>query len=172
MDRLFFGLGALSGLIAVAAGAFGAHALKAQLAPDLLAVFDTAARYQMFHALALMACAWAAARWPGRAAATAGWCFVAGTGLFSGSLYLLALTGARSFGAVTPFGGVLFLVGWLLLAVAAWRGKSRDSTRRADFSRGGDRSPPWRRENRSRVPDAHRPPGPHAPKARCLPRSG
>jgi len=122
MDRLFVVLGAASGFIAVGAGAFGAHALKARLTPELLAVFDTGARYQMFHALALLACAWAVTRWPGHLATAAGGCFVAGTLLFSGSLYLLALTGIRSIGAVTPFGGVFFLVGWLLLAAAAWRG--------------------------------------------------
>ena len=122
MERLFSLVGAASGFIAVAAGAFGAHALKMRLAPDMLVVFETGARYQMFHALALLAVAWAATRWPGRAVATSGACFVGGTLLFSGSLYLLALTGVRSFGAVTPVGGVLFLAGWLLLAWAAWRG--------------------------------------------------
>jgi uncharacterized membrane protein YgdD (TMEM256/DUF423 family) len=122
MDRVFAVLGAASGFIAVAAGAFGAHALKARLTPEMLAVFDTGARYQMVHALALFACAWAVTRWPGRSAAAAGWCFAAGTLLFSGSLYLRALTGIRGIGAVTPFGGVLFLAGWLLLAAAAWRG--------------------------------------------------
>jgi uncharacterized membrane protein YgdD (TMEM256/DUF423 family) len=121
MDRIFAVLGALSGFVAVGAGAFGAHALKARLTPDLLAVFDTGARYQMFHALALLAVAWACARWPGRTAMASGWCFVAGTLIFSGSLYLLALTGVRGFGAITPLGGVLFLAGWLLLALAAWR---------------------------------------------------
>lgn len=124
IDRVFFVLGAASGFIAVAAGAFGAHALKARLTPELLAVFETGARYQMFHALALLAAAWAVTRWPGRAAPASGWCFVAGTVLFSGSLYVLALTGVRGFGAVTPIGGVLFLAGWLLLAAAAWRGQS------------------------------------------------
>jgi len=122
MDRVFAVLGAASGFIAVAAGAFGAHALKARLTPEMLAVFDTGVRYQIFHALALIACAWAVARWPGRGVAAAGWCFAAGTLLFSGSLYLLALTGMRGIGAVTPFGGVLFLAGWLLFAAAAWRG--------------------------------------------------
>ena len=125
MDRIFATLGALSGFIAVGAGAFGAHGLKARLTPDLLAVFDTGARYQMLHALALLAVAWAITRWPGRAALASGWCFVAGTVVFSGSLYLLALTGVRSLGAVTPFGGVLLLAGWLLLAVAAWRAKAQ-----------------------------------------------
>jgi len=125
MERLFAIFGAASGFIAVAAGAFGAHALKARLSPDMLAVFDTAARYQMFHALALLAAAWAVSRWPGRAATLSGWCFIGGTALFSGSLYLLVFTGVRGFGAITPFGGVLFLAGWLLLGVAAWRGAAR-----------------------------------------------
>ena len=125
MDRIFAALGAASGFIGVAAGAFGAHGLKARLTPELLAVFDTAARYQMIHALALLAVAWAISRWPGRAAVASGWCFVAGTLIFSGSLYLLALTGVRGLGAITPVGGVLFLCGWLLLALAAWRGGAR-----------------------------------------------
>ena len=125
MDRIFATLGALSGFIAVGAGAFGAHALKARLTPDLLAVFDTGVRYQMVHALGLLAVAWAITRWPGRAAVAGGWCFVAGTVIFSGSLYLLALTGVRSLGAITPVGGALFLAGWLLLAFAAWRGAAR-----------------------------------------------
>jgi uncharacterized membrane protein YgdD (TMEM256/DUF423 family) len=123
MDRLFVIVGAASGFIAVAAGAFGAHALKARLAPEMLAAFETGARYQMFHALALLAVAWVATHWPSRATSASGWCFVAGTVLFSGSLYLLALTGARGLGAITPFGGVLFLAGWLLLGVAAWRAR-------------------------------------------------
>ncbi len=121
MDRLFLALGALSGFVSVAAGAFGAHALKARLPPDLLAVFETGARYQMFHALALVAVGLLAARAPATALAVAGWAFLAGTVLFSGSLYALALTGARALGAVTPFGGVAFLVGWLALAWAALR---------------------------------------------------
>lgn len=122
VDRLFVVLGALSAFVGVGAGAFAAHGLKARLAPDLLAVFDTGARYQLFHALALMAVAWACERWPRSRASWAGWCFVAGTVLFSGSLYVLALTGVRAFGAVTPFGGVAFLAGWALLAWSAWRG--------------------------------------------------
>ena len=121
MDRVFFLCGTVSAFVAVAAGAFGAHALRARLGPDLLAVFETAARYQMYHALALIAVAWATTRWDASPVRTAGWLFVAGTILFSGSLYLLALTGVRGLGAVTPFGGLCFLAGWLLLAVGAWR---------------------------------------------------
>jgi uncharacterized membrane protein YgdD (TMEM256/DUF423 family) len=122
MDRTFFALGSLCGLVAVAAGAFGAHGLKSRLTPDMLAVFETGARYQLAHALALLATGWAAARWSGAATSAAGWLFVAGTLLFSGSLYVLALTGQRAWGAVTPFGGLAWLVAWGLLAWAAWRG--------------------------------------------------
>ena len=121
MDRGFAVLGAVSAGLAVAAGAFGAHALRLRLPPDLLAVFETGARYQMYHALALLAVAWAASRWPTPVMQAAGWCFVAGTVLFSGSLYLLSLTGVRWLGAVTPLGGLLFLAGWLLMAYGIWR---------------------------------------------------
>jgi uncharacterized membrane protein YgdD (TMEM256/DUF423 family) len=122
-DRLFVVLGAASAFVGVAAGAFGAHALKARLSPELLAVFETGARYQLIHALALLAVGWACQRWPGTPVRSAGWCFVAGTLLFSGSLYALALTGVRGLGAVTPFGGVAFLAGWALLSWSAWRGQ-------------------------------------------------
>ncbi len=121
MDRLFVMLGALSGAISVAAGAFGAHALRQKVEPRLLDVFETGARYQMYHALALLAVAWAATRWPIPVVHAAGWLFIAGTVLFSGSLYLLSLTGVRWLGAVTPLGGVLFLAGWLSLAYGIWR---------------------------------------------------
>jgi uncharacterized membrane protein YgdD (TMEM256/DUF423 family) len=122
MDRVFLALGAISAFVSVAAGAFGAHALRSRLSPELLAVFETGARYEMYHALGLVAVAWAAARWPGSAASAAGWLFLAGTLLFSGSLYALALSGVRALGAVTPFGGVAFLAGWALLAWTALRG--------------------------------------------------
>ncbi len=122
MDRTFLALGAISGAIAVAAGAFGAHALRARLSAEMLAVFETGARYQMYHALGLALAAWAASRFPGAAASWAGWLFVAGTVLFSGSLYALTLSGVRGLGAVTPFGGVAFIAGWIALAVAALRG--------------------------------------------------
>lgn len=121
MDRLFFTLGSLSAFVAVALGAFGAHALKARLDADLLAVFEVGVRYQMAHALALLAVGWACTRWPGGAVTTSGWLFVAGTVIFSGSLYALALTGARWLGALTPIGGVAWLAAWLCLAWAAWK---------------------------------------------------
>jgi uncharacterized membrane protein YgdD (TMEM256/DUF423 family) len=114
-------------MIAVAAGAFGAHALRARLAPDLLAVFETAARYQMYHALALLALGWAATRWHSRLVIWSGRLFLAGTLVFSGSLYLLALTGTRWLGAITPFGGAALLAGWGCLAVAAGQDSARDS---------------------------------------------
>jgi uncharacterized membrane protein YgdD (TMEM256/DUF423 family) len=123
MDRLFFGLGAASAFIAVAAGAFGAHALRARLSPELLAVFETAARYEMYHALALIATAWATARWPGALTHWAGWLFVLGTLLFSGSLYALALSGVRWLGAITPIGGLAFLAGWMCLVLTAVSGE-------------------------------------------------
>lgn len=122
MDRLFFAVGTLSALVSVAAGAFGAHALRARLTPEYLATFETAARYQMYHALAMLAVAWAVTRRPGLLPVWAGWLFVAGTVLFSGSLYILALTGIRWFGAITPLGGVAFLAGWLCLALSSRAG--------------------------------------------------
>ncbi|MEO8062471.1 MAG: DUF423 domain-containing protein [Pseudomonadota bacterium] len=121
MDRLLYICAGVAGFVGVALGAFAAHALKAKLAPDLLAVFETAVRYQMYHVFALCAAAWAWARWQHKAFAVAGWLFVAGIAIFSGSLYLLALTGTRWLGAITPFGGLALLTGWLCLAVGAWR---------------------------------------------------
>jgi len=114
--------GAASAFVAVAAGAFGAHLLRSRLTPDALGTFETGARYQMYHALALFAVAWATTRWPAPPVRAAGWLFVVGTVLFSGSLYLLALSGVRWWGAVTPLGGLCFLAGWALLAVGVWRG--------------------------------------------------
>jgi uncharacterized membrane protein YgdD (TMEM256/DUF423 family) len=121
MTRTFVALGALSALLAVAAGAFGAHALRSRLVPDMQTVFETGARYHMYHALGLLAVAWAFTRWPGGPVVAAGWLFVAGTVLFSGSLYLLALTGHRWLGAITPLGGLAFIAGWAALAWAALR---------------------------------------------------
>jgi uncharacterized membrane protein YgdD (TMEM256/DUF423 family) len=120
MDRLFVVLGAVVAGLGVAAGAFGAHGLRQRLTPDMLAVFETGVRYQMYHALALIGVGAIAGRWPG--VGTAGWLFVAGIVVFSGSLYVLALSGVRWLGAVTPLGGVCFLLGWAALARAVWRG--------------------------------------------------
>ena len=122
MTRIFFALGAIAALLAVAAGAFGAHALEARLDPDRLATFKLGAQYQMYHALALLAVAWATTRWPGGLTTTAGWLFVAGIVIFAGSLYALGLGSPRWLGAITPIGGLSFLTGWLLLAWAALRG--------------------------------------------------
>lgn len=112
--------GALDAALAVGLGAFAAHGLRARLEPRMLEVFETGARYQMYHALAIVFCGLLAARYPGVSAA--GWIFQLGILLFSGSLYALALTDIKTLGAVTPFGGVAFIVGWLWLAYAAWRG--------------------------------------------------
>ncbi len=122
--RTFLGLGALNALISVAAGAFGAHGLKKILTPDLLANWETGARYQMYHALGLLAVGLLAGQrqTPGPLMSASGWLMFAGIVLFSGSLYVLALSGIRVLGAVTPFGGVCFLAGWALLAWTAWRG--------------------------------------------------
>jgi uncharacterized membrane protein YgdD (TMEM256/DUF423 family) len=121
VDRAFFLLGSVSAGLGVALGAFAAHGLRGRLDVDMLTVFETGVRYQMYHALALLALGWASTRWPGTATSAAGWCFVAGTIVFSGSLYALSLTGQRWLGAITPFGGLAFLAGWLLLVGHLWR---------------------------------------------------
>jgi uncharacterized membrane protein YgdD (TMEM256/DUF423 family) len=119
MDRLFTAVGAGAALLAVALGAFGAHALRGRLGPEALATFEVGVRYHMYHALGLLAVAAARARWPGAATAGAGWLFVAGIVLFAGSLYALAFGGPRWLGAITPLGGLAFLLGWASLAWAA-----------------------------------------------------
>lgn len=121
MDRFFFTVGSLMALLAVALGAFAAHGLKTRLSPDMLTIFEVGVRYQMYHALGLIAVAWASSRWPQSSAGLAGWSFILGIVIFSGSLYLLSVTGIRWLGAITPVGGVAFLIGWLLLAWTVWR---------------------------------------------------
>jgi uncharacterized membrane protein YgdD (TMEM256/DUF423 family) len=121
MERFFFVAGCLMAFLAVALGAFAAHGLKSRLSADMLDIFEVAVRYQMYHALALLAVGWASSRWPQTSTHAAGWAFIIGILIFSGTLYLLSLTGMRWLGAITPIGGVAFLVGWILLFWAAWR---------------------------------------------------
>jgi uncharacterized membrane protein YgdD (TMEM256/DUF423 family) len=122
MHRTFLLIGAVAGVVGVALGAFGAHGLRARLTPDMLAVFETGVRYHMYHALAILGVASVAERLQAsRLVLASGWLFLAGIILFSGSLYLLAVTGVRVLGAITPFGGVAFLLGWGCLALAALR---------------------------------------------------
>lgn len=119
--RLWIVIGAVSAFVSVAAGAFGAHALKARLTQDMLTIFETGNRYQMYHSLGLIAVGLLAVHRPSGLLTGAGWAMLAGILLFSGSLYALALSGVRALGAITPLGGVGFLVGWVLFALAAWR---------------------------------------------------
>ena len=120
MDKTFMFVGALMGGVGVAIGAFGAHGLRGRLSPEMLAVFETGVRYHMYHALALLATSALLPRIDGRAVLIAGWSFTAGIVLFSGSLYALALSGITTLGAITPLGGVAFIVGWISLAIAAF----------------------------------------------------
>ena len=122
MERTWFGLGAALALLGVVTGVFAAHGLEDRLSSDDLDTWETAARYHLIHALALLAVGYAAGRWGGGLTTAAGWLFVAGVGLFSGSLYLLATSGIRALGAITPFGGLCFILGWGCLLAAAVRG--------------------------------------------------
>jgi len=119
MTRFFLACGAVLAGLGVAAGAFGAHGLEGRVSPNRLETFHTAVTYQMYHALALLVVAWAAAQGWGAAVEWAGYCFLAGTIVFSGSLYVLVLTDTGWLGAVTPLGGAAFLAGWALLAWSA-----------------------------------------------------
>jgi uncharacterized membrane protein YgdD (TMEM256/DUF423 family) len=119
MDKNFLLLGAVAAFLAVALGAFGAHGLRGRLSPEMMAVFQTGVQYHMAHALALILVSVIMGRMDGRLIHIAGWCFAAGIVFFSGSLYLLAITGVTILGAITPIGGLLFLAGWACLAFAA-----------------------------------------------------
>jgi len=118
MERRVFAVGTILAGLGVVLGAFGAHALKTRMSPELLGTFETGVRYQMYHGLGMLALAWAIDRWPERRLAPAAVLLIVGTLVFSGSLYLLVLTGARWFGAITPFGGVALIAGW---GYAAWK---------------------------------------------------
>lgn len=119
--RVFIVLGAINMLVAVLLGAFGAHALRARLSADWLAIWQTGVHYQMVHALGLLALAFLLDRTGAAPFRAAGWLMFAGIVLFSGSLYLLVLTQVRLLGAVTPIGGLAFLAAWAWTAYGAWR---------------------------------------------------
>jgi len=120
LDQTFLLLGSLAGFLGVGLGAFGAHGLKTRLSAEMLAVFETGVRYQMYHALALLVVSAAIGHLgSARLLVGAGWLFVAGIVLFSGSLYALALSGVTTLGAITPIGGLAFLGGWACLALFA-----------------------------------------------------
>ena len=122
MAKLFITLASLSGMLAVAFGAFGAHGLKNRLDDYLMGVFETAVQYHFYHSLALLAVGVIALSQPQTAMLkSAGWLFVIGIAVFSGSLYILALTGTKWLGAVTPLGGLAFIAGWACLAAAGWK---------------------------------------------------
>lgn len=120
--KLFVALAGFLGMLGVAAGAFGAHGLEARLEPDMIEIWETAATYQMYHALALFGVAWLTTQTDTTWALAAGWAFFGGTLVFSGTLYALALTGIRWLGAITPIGGLALIAGWLCCLVAAFRG--------------------------------------------------
>lgn len=120
LDRIMIAVGAVSAMVAVGAGSFGAHFLRTRLSDELLTVFETGARYQMYHALALVAVGLVLSRGAGVPAVWAGWLFIVGSIIFSGSLYALAITGARWWGAITPVGGVCFILGWAVFAWSIW----------------------------------------------------
>jgi len=124
MDKTFAIFGAVFMLLGVGAGAFGAHALEGHFdkLPHLESTYQTAVRYHLVHGLALFAVAWVSTKWPSNLANASGILIIVGIVLFSGSLYLLSLTDVSLLGAITPIGGVAFMVGWSLLVVAIWRG--------------------------------------------------
>lgn len=122
MGRLFLVMAGGAGAAGVLLGAFGAHALRARLTPDLLEVWQTAVQYHLWHALALLGVGILLLQQPhARWLAAAGWAFLAGLVIFSGSLYVMALTGWRGLGAVTPVGGLALIAAWIMLSVGAWR---------------------------------------------------
>ena len=127
MSNKFLVIGASLAFLAVAIGAFGAHGLKAILSPNMLIVFETGVRYHMYHAVGVIVAGWAGTTWEDRFFCYAGWAFILGIVFFSGSLYVLSLTEVRWLGAITPLGGVMFLTGWLLLAIGFYKNSTSSS---------------------------------------------
>ncbi len=121
MKNFYFAVGAAFSLLSVLLGAFGAHTLKDKLSKEMLDIFEVAVRYQMYHGIGLIVVAWAFSQWESNYISAAGWCFIVGILIFSGSLYILSLTGLRWFGAITPIGGIAFIAGWGCLIIAAFR---------------------------------------------------
>lgn len=124
--RLLVATGAMLGLLAVVGGTFASHVLPKYLDEHAMRTFEVAVRYHMYHALAVLCAAWVGSRWPGRMPALAGWLFVSGIVLFSGSLYVLVMTGAKWLGMVAPLGGSAFIVGWLMLALSPFTPRKHD----------------------------------------------
>jgi len=122
MSTGWFATGAMLAALGVVLGAFGAHGLKARLSPELLEIFETGVRYHLVHALGLLAVGWATSRWTNGWTQASGWLLLIGIVIFSGCLYVLAITGIRWLGAITPIGGLAFILGWIALAVGALRG--------------------------------------------------
>ena len=121
MNNFYFAVGASFSLLSVLFGAFGAHTLKDRFSEDMLDIFEVAVRYQMYHGIGLIVVAWAFSQWQNSYISAAGWCFIVGILIFSGSLYILSLTGLRWLGAITPIGGLAFIAGWGCLVIAAFR---------------------------------------------------
>ncbi len=120
MKNFYFAAGAAFSLLSVLLGAFGAHTLKGRLSKEMLDIFEVAVRYQMYHGIGLIVVAWAFSQWQSNYISAAGWCFIIGILIFSGSLYILSLTGLRWLGAITPIGGLAFIAGWGCLIIAAF----------------------------------------------------
>ena len=121
MKNLYFALGSAFSLLSVLFGAFGAHFLEDKLTEEMLNIFEGAVRYQMYHGIGLIVVAWALSQWQNAYISAAGWCFIVGILIFSGSLYILSLTGLSWLGAITPIGGLAFIAGWGCLIIAAFR---------------------------------------------------
>lgn len=121
MKNLFFACGSAFSLLSVLFGAFGAHTLKNKISKEMLDIFEVAVRYQMYHGIGLIVVAWAMSQWQNSLTTAAGWCFIGGILVFSGSLYILSLTNTSWLGAITPIGGLAFIAGWGCLIIAAFR---------------------------------------------------